>query len=371
MEVRVKVVNIGRKHLVLRWVEPETGLVRQKSAKTSSRRQAERAAAKLEADLQAGRPVSVFRTTWEEFRERFEAEKLSGLATQSAATYQSSLNILERLMRPYLLKDITAGRVSTFQAKLRSEGLRESSIASYSRHLKAALNWAVEIGLLVVAPRISMPKRAKGSKMMKGRPITARECVLMLKAVESVVGQKAAPSWRYYLKGMWWSGLRLSESLQLYWDRADRLCVDLTGKRPMLRISAEFEKGHQNRLHPITPEFAMLLSKTPKDKRSGAVFDPLGYRGTRPRADWVSKVVAAIGKKAGVVVNVHAHGQKIKYSTVHDLRRSFGERWAGRLLPQQLKELMRHESIETTLRYYVGSDAARAAEQIWRAYEQS
>ena len=32
-------------------------------------------------------------------------------------------------------------------------------------------------------------------------------------------------------------------------------------------------------------------------------------------------------------------------------------------------ELMRHESIETTLRFYVGTDAQRTAEAAWSAFE--
>ena len=48
---------------------------------------------------------------------------------------------------------------------------------------------------------------------------------------------------------------------------------------------------------------------------------------------------------------------KVKYASAHDMRRSFGERWASRVMPQVLMELMRHESIDTTLRYYVGRNA--------------
>jgi hypothetical protein len=61
----------------------------------------------------------------------------------------------------------------------------------------------------------------------------------------------------------------------------------------------------------------------------------------------------------------------VKYASAHDLRRAFGERWAARLMPAQLKELMRHESIETTLRFYVGTDAQRTAEAAWAAYERA
>ena len=40
-------------------------------------------------------------------------------------------------------------------------------------------------------------------------------------------------------------------------------------------------------------------------------------------------------------------------------------------MPQVLQELMRHESIETTMRYYVGRNANTAAEAIWAAAEAS
>ncbi|MFM7414141.1 MAG: hypothetical protein ACKO6E_13180, partial [Planctomycetota bacterium] len=62
----------------------------------------------------------------------------------------------------------------------------------------------------------------------------------------------------------------------------------------------------------------------------------------------MSKVVSSIGEKAKVRVDVK------KTASAHDLRRAFGERWAARLMPAQLMELMRHESIDTTLSYYVG-----------------
>ncbi len=37
-------------------------------------------------------------------------------------------------------------------------------------------------------------------------------------------------------------------------------------------------------------------------------------------------------------------------------------------MPAQLMELMRHESIETTLRYYVGANAQRTNDAIWAAF---
>ena len=76
-----------------------------------------------------------------------------------------------------------------------------------------------------------------------------------------------------------------------------------------------------------------------------------------------------MGNAAGVKVHVHPTTGKVKFASAHDLRRSFGERWSHRVMPQVLMELMRHESIETTNRYYVGRNAQATADIIWAAAE--
>ena len=57
------------------------------------------------------------------------------------------------------------------------------------------------------------------------------------------------------------------------------------------------------------------------------------------------------------------------FATAHDLRRSFGFRWSRRIMPTPLRELMRHQSIETTMKYYVGVNADATADVLWRAVE--
>ena len=51
----------------------------------------------------------------------------------------------------------------------------------------------------------------------------------------------------------------------------------------------------------------------------------------------------------------------------HDLRRSFGSRWADKVKPHILQQLMRHENIKTTMDYYVQSEAEEIAEAVWAA----
>ena len=83
---------------------------------------------------------------------------------------------------------------------------------------------------------------------------------------------------------------------------------------------------------------------------------------------WIRDAVVAARTTFGVIVFPgDDEGKGIKYASVHDLRRSFGSRWARRVMPAELKKLMRHASIETTMAYYVDQDAETIAERLWTA----
>lgn len=355
-QVRVKVVyrKSKRKH-VLRWEDPETGVVREKAA-VESRKESEKLAAQLEADLREGRYVAPSKLLWEDFRLAFESDKLPSLAAKSRNSYASALNHVERIIRPSRLAEVDAVALSRLQAKLRTDGRRESTIATHLRHIRAALSWAQDLGMLREVPRVAMPQRARKQRQMRGRPITREEFERMLAACDEV---RPADSslWKALLEGLWLSGLRLGEALHLGWELDDPISVDLSGKYPCLRITAEAEKGFQDRQLPITPDFAEVLMATPVDERAGKVF---GVAARNMRLDFVSKIITRIGKAGRVVVNK----EQGKYASAHDLRRAFGTRWAGKVQPATLRELMRHASIETTLRFYVQRRVADIAEEI-------
>ena len=40
-------------------------------------------------------------------------------------------------------------------------------------------------------------------------------------------------------------------------------------------------------------------------------------------------------------------------------------------MPKELMELMRHKSIDTTMRFYVGQNADKTASILWEAYRES
>ena len=128
---------------------------------------------------------------------------------------------------------------------------------------------------------------------------------------------------------------------------------------PRLRIYAEGEKGHQDRFLPLTPDCAEFLQQTLPKARRGLVFRLDGLQTRSPISPKrISRIISAIGEKAGVVVNKADQ----KFASAHDLRRAFGTRWAARVKPNTLRLLMRHRSIETTLKYYVDQDADDVAD---------
>ena len=102
----------------------------------------------------------------------------------------------------------------------------------------------------------------------------------------------------------------------------------------------------------MTPGFADLLAKVPEGQQRGRAFKLIAPNGSLMHVStWeVSRIVSAIGKKAGIVVDERAKGDRVvrKFASAHDLRRAFGKRWAAKLPPHQLKEVMRHASINTT-----------------------
>jgi integrase len=347
--------------------------------------------------------------TWAEFRKRYEAEVVPGLAARTADKIGTALNAVEAAL-PHVAKgnltDLDAESLSRLQAKLRDGKRSENTIAGYLAHLRAALAWAHDQDKLPTVPKIKRPQRAKrgGAKTKsKGRPLTPEEFQRMVARIPEALQEsrrrkreldrqtrrkkglklrevpEPAPaeippetvaSWKHYLTGLWLSGLRLAESMEVYWnDGHHGLLVDLSGKRPMLKIPAECEKGHRDRTLPITPDFAEFLLQTPNDARQGPVFRPLMLSGNRATAIQAGRIVALMGELAEVVVHINRRTKK--YASAHDLRRSFGNRWAKRLPTASLQKLMRHESIATTMRYYVDLDAYELAEDLYRAHSQA
>src|SRR5262245_16061769 len=130
----VSVVEFGdRKHFQMQYRDPvdgrkktkSTGVARDGSKKT--RTEAERVAAKWEAELREGRYHDVSKITWADFRERYENEVLESLADSTDRKVSGVFNTVEQILKPARLRDLTATRLSAYQAKLRDRGASENT----------------------------------------------------------------------------------------------------------------------------------------------------------------------------------------------------------------------------------------------------
>ncbi len=383
-EITVHVVKYkGRGNLMMRYRCPVTGKQIARSTGTSRRREAEKVAAKWEAELQEGRYHKPGRMGWEEFKERYRDQVARERSAATAEKVDTMFNVVESILSPTTIGSINRDSLTVLKREL-LVGRATATVQGYLGHLRAALSAAVEWGAIDAVPHF--PKlRNKAAKLMKGRAITLEEFERMLAAVPKarsrwkptksgkppapMVPEHAVASWRFLLRGLWLSGLRRGDALALYWSGDRGHVLDFSGQYPMIRVRGELEKGKRDRLLPITPDFAALLESVPVEARVGRVFKPLPSQknASTPTAHRVGEVISAIGTAAGVIVDSDPRtGEPRKFASAHDLRRSFGQRWAPKVMPATLKELMRHSSIETTMQYYVGVNADATAAVLWQ-----
>ena len=322
---------------------------------------------------------------WEHFREEYRSLHLSTLRDNTVCDVECRLDLAERIMKPKTLGDLGQPEVlQRLQTKLlngeesRRKMPRSShTVRGYIASVLAALNWAYELRWLPDRPQIKKIKTSK-QKVMKGRPISEAEFRRMLDSTPDVVGPEAAASWRFILRGLWNSALRIDELMHVSWDKPGTIRpVWLTNKSPLLEIPASMQKNDTEQTIPLLPWFEDVLLEVEQEQRTGWVFSPVslqlklgrGARHSRPKADWVARIISRIGKAAGIVVEeANAKtGRPEKYASAHDLRRSCGERLRNSGVPPLLIcRVMRHSSWETTRRHYAPGDVQNEAETLRR-----
>jgi integrase len=345
--IRVKALWIkGRACYVLRWRDA-AGKWREETtdipATPRNRRRANDAARDKTLELLGKRKAPY---SWAEFDERYKDEWLSAKRPGTRITWDTATACLHSWRMGVIPSpsEIDSDFLHSWAAWMRRKGYAEATIKSYLGILRAGVNWAAEVGIVATVPRF--PRIDAGGKM-GGRPITGEEFDRMLAAVKKE-RPRDYPAWRQFLNGLWLSGLRIGEAAVLSWDYGAGFAVDLDAACFAIRQ----QKSGKVEYAPMAPDFAEWLHKIPDAKRCGRVFSI----GVEP--NHASRIISAIGKRAGILTIDGCH------ATAHDLRRSFGTRWASKVHPAELQKLMRHADITTTMKYYVRLDSAALARKL-------
>jgi len=278
---------------------------------------------------------------------------------ESIKSAEIRLDVAERILKPKTVEDMAATEtLSRLQAELlagaggKSSSRSPQTVESYMKAVLAALNWAYSMGWIKEPIRF---KPAVAVKQAKGEPITADEFEAMLDAVKEECPHDV-DGWKYLLRGIWETGLRLGEAMAVSWDIPGTIqpLRDRNGFI-VLRLPATMQKNKREQTIPTIPAFAKLLEETPEDARTGWIFKPAKlrgegrYHGTKQ----IGRVITAIAARAGL----HKHA--------HDIRRGFGQKMADSgVPPRDLQLMMRHKSFQTTQDYYLTTDAAASSKRI-------
>ena len=394
---KVRIAEPKNRPIQLRYTDPETKKEIRISTGSRDYAEAERQKRKLEAKLLLGidakpeaRNVYGPNMSWELFREEYSNRYLSTLRPKSAMDAESRLNLIERILKPKILSDVAnRDAMESVQSKLLAgEGkplkkdakgkLAKAEVVPRSPHtvkttmssFVAALNWACEVGWLDYVPKVRKVKTSK-LRASKGRPLTPDEFKRMLNVTGVVVGKDSAESWRFLLRGLWSSALRLDEILNVSWTDTDAIRpIWEPGREPELFIPHHLQKNATEESIPLLPWFEDVLLEVPEEDRIGWVFNPgpVAHSQGRPpvssrrNSDWVGKVISRIGKRAGIVVK---DGNTPKHASAHDLRRSCSQRMMDSGVPPELiQQVMRHASFETTKRHYAVQDVQKNAKEL-------
>lgn len=369
--IRVYVVSYQgkRRGLQLRWNDHD-GRVRTRATDSTRRREAERLAADFEKELNSSNFQSENgEMTFARWKELIDQHYCGGAAKSTVRQISSQLAVFSRHVNPECLEDVNTASLTLHVARMRSVGRSENTIRSHLRTFRALLRWSVDQGYIPEMPRLPKIPRTVNSQPHRGRPLTDEEFDLFLAAVGRVVEPGTGDSWRRFLRGLWLSGLRLAEALRLTWDVDGLVVVDLESSdrgRLVFRTRGQSrgQKSGKDQLTPITPDFRDFLAETPVAERSGPVFAPgVRYGRRTSSSSQASHVISDIGESAAIKTDPG------RFATAHDLRRSFGLRWAKLVMPAVLQQLMRHASIMTTLQYYVQADADRWSEEVYKAWD--
>lgn len=313
----------------------------------SGQAEAERRAAIIGEQLSRGTFDAPGRQSWDRFRREYESKILPQLEYGTQCRCREALDHFERLVGPKKLSAIRTQVIDDFIAARRQEPgkkkgttLSAASVNHDLRHLKAALNVAVEWGYLTKLPMIRMLRELKKEK----RYVTPEHFAAMYSACDAARMPKKLPYppgdwWRAILTFCYMTGWRIGEVLSLTRDD-----VDMEAGTAI--TLAEENKGGRDDRVPLHPAVLDHLRTIPGFSRE--VFPWPHSR--RPLDTELQRIQVAAG------INLpcrgkHEHSRSCHLYSWHAFRRAYATENADRLSGPTLQAMMRHKSFATTRIY--------------------
>jgi integrase len=317
---------------------------------TRGKKLAEQLSAKMAAELILDQYEDRTKVDWSEFVEDYFERRQSHNRARSQQSAREALRNFARLARPGLVSRIDAMLIDDYITKRKREpGKRIIKVDAEGRKLKgrvspgtinrelrvirAALRCAVRWGYLKTEIDIQMLRE----NQQQQTAISSEDFALLYDNCSAATlpvmpnGIETAARWRAQFMMIWFSGWRISQTLNLRRDD-----IDLTAGTAVSRADATGNKGHRAEkihlhpyviedLHAIWPAFTAQVFHWPHNMTT------------------LYLQLDKIAEAAGVEM---AWGKKF-----HEIRRGFATHNASNLDTFELQSLMQHKSLETTKRY--------------------
>lgn len=336
----------------VRWYElkPDgrTWRERWRSSKSERKADAETIRREIERELDAGRRINGD-SPWVDVKEEFLAKHAANKRSATAKAYRKTLKVFEKTAAPKTIGQVTVGMLEDFR-NARTSG--ENAVAPETanrdlRHVRALLKWAARREYIPKAPDFHGLIMATDKK--QPTVIPEADFLAMVKALNTMDDSSMVRRrdwWKAWLYVAYYAGLRFSEIMGLEWRHIRK-------EPPGVLVAAESSKGRKDRLVPIQPAIAKILSDwqaeqpTVKLDGTGRVFPwPDEFSTYRDMYhDWHA---------------IQAAAKIDQHYVPHDLRRSFcSELIRQGVATATVKDLAGHQSILTTERYYIDSTPAQ------------
>ena len=260
-----------------------------------------------------------------EYNRHREALNLS-LETKRRDTH-TLRSLTEALGESCQLRHINQRKIDQWAGSLLANGVKPITINSYLRHIRSALNTAVEWDCLAKTPRLKPLKEPKRLP----RALTPQEAARLL-FKEKNFERRAL--WRFLI----WTGLRRQELIDLAWP-----AVHLQDDEPFITVIG---KGDKQRVVPLLPGAVAALAAMPRyDLGPVWRFHFRCYRKPKPvTGSPISRWFKEAALRAGIP---DAH--------LHDLRHTAATWMAARGVPEHvIQDVLGHANITTTQVYTKG-----------------
>jgi len=149
--------------------------------------------------------------------------------------------------------------------------------------------------------------------------------------------------------------------LQLSWEDTVGICLDFSGKYPVIHFSAASQKNRKAQSIPLCPDaLAWSNQNYLPEQRQGKVFPVIRPCGTEYSPKEAGRVVSDIARAARVFTNSNG-----KPAGLHNYRWAWITRLAKRLSLAVVQKLARHSSPVTTATFYIDLQTDEMGALLW------